>query len=89
MKLIVNTCYSHILWIQQAGPLFSQAVNRMCITTPPDYSGEGFNGYISTTAEFDIRDLKIFSNLWHAFYDLPDKIRADLYAAARGLGGTV
>lgn len=89
MKLTVNTCYSHILWIQQAGPLFSQAVSKMCIISSPDYGSEGFNGYISTTVEFEIKDLKVFSNLWYSFYDLPSTTRLNLYGMAKGLGGTV
>lgn len=48
MKLIVNTCYSHLLWIMCAGEQYSLAVSKMCITKGPYHQHEGVAGYIET-----------------------------------------
>lgn len=86
MKLIINTCYSHILWIMCAGEQYSAAVKEMAITKGPEHKYEGIAGYIETEAVFEIRDLKKFANLWDSYYSLSDKRRLDLYGLAKGLG---
>lgn len=41
VKILVNTCYSHILWIMCAGELYSNAVDKMTITKSPLHKYEG------------------------------------------------
>jgi len=86
MKLTVNTCYSHILYIMTSGPLYSQAVNSMKTIKGPDFVSEGMAGYIETEVEFYIKDLEVFSRLWYAWYSLTDTQRINLYGLAKGLG---
>lgn len=86
MKLIVTTCYTHILWIMCAGPLFKEAVHQMHITASPDFASEGVAGYIETTVEFEIASLEKFTNLWNSYYSLSESRRLDLYGLAKGLG---
>lgn len=87
MKLIVNCCYSQVLWIMCAGPLYSDAVSKMTITKGPLHQFEGMAGYIETEVEFDIKDLNIFTRLWYSWYSLTDAKRLNLYGLAMGLGG--
>lgn len=86
MKLVVNACYSHILYIMCAGEVFSDSVKEMAILKGPFHKHEGIAGYIETEAVFEIRDLKKFANLWDSYYSLSDKRRLDLYGLAKGLG---
>lgn len=86
MKIIVNTCYSHILHIMCAGPLFSIAINSMNITKGPCHQHEGVAGYIETEVEFQIKNLEIFTRLWMSWYSLSDIKRINLYGLAKGLG---
>lgn len=86
MKLIVNTCYSHILWIMCAGELYSKAVKSMCITKGPYHQYEGMDGYIETEVTFEIADLEVFTRLWNSYYSLSDTKRLNLYGLAKGLG---
>ena len=86
MKLTVNTCYSHIIWIMCAGELYSQSVSKMCIIKGPYHQYEGVAGYIETEVEFEIRDLEKFSRLWYSWYTLSDTKRLNLYGLAKGLG---
>lgn len=69
-----------------AGPVYSNAVTSMKILRGPDHSGEGFNGYIETDVEFEIKDILVFANLWNSFYSLSDRRKLDLYGLAKGLG---
>lgn len=85
MKLQVNTCYSHILYIQCAGELFSQAVHKLEMSAP-NFAHEGVAGYIQVDVIFHIKDLTIFSRLWDSWYTLPEKRRIELYGLAKGLG---
>ena len=86
MKLIVNTCYSHLLWIMCAGEQYSFAVSKMCITKGPYHQHEGVAGYIETEVEFEIKDLEKFSRLWYSWYSLTYRKRIDLYGLAKGEG---
>lgn len=86
MKIIVNTCYSHILYIMCSGELFSQAVNKMCITKGPMHKHEGMAGFIETEVVFEINNLEIFTRLWYSWYSLSDTKRLNLYGLAKGLG---
>lgn len=85
MKLEVNTCYSHILWMQCSGELFTQAINKMEMGAP-NFAHEGVNGYIDVKATFYIRDLSQFSRLWNSWYSLSDNKKLNLYGLAKGLG---
>jgi len=86
MKLTVNTCYSHILWIMCAGELFSKAVSNMSIVKGPCYEHEGMAGYIETEVVFTIKDLKAFADLWYSWYTLSQTKRLNLYGLAKGYG---
>lgn len=86
MKLVVNTCYSHVLYIMCAGETFSNAVKEMAILKGPFHQYEGVAGYIETEVVFEIRDLKKFADLWDSYYSLSHKRRLDLYGLAKGLG---
>jgi hypothetical protein len=86
MKLIINCCYSRLLWIMCSGPSFNNAIEGMTITKGPFHQYEGMAGYIETEVEFKIRDLRKFTDLWESYYTLTDKRRLDLYGLAKGLG---
>lgn len=86
MKIIANTCYSHILWIMCSGETFSDAVSKMCIVKGPYHKNEGTAGYIETEVEFEIANLEKFTHLWYSWYHLTDKRRLELYSLAKGLG---
>ncbi len=86
MKLTINTCYSRILWIMRSGPVFSDCVESMKIVKGPHHQYEGMAGYIETEAEFVLKDLVKFANLWDSWYTLTDKRKLDLYGLAKGLG---
>lgn len=86
MKLLTTTCYSRILYLLTAGRLFSEAVNSLKITSSPDFKAEGFNGFIETTVEIEIKDLKKFTDIWESYFSLTDAQRTNLYGLAKGLG---
>lgn len=86
MKLTVNTCYSHVLWIMCAGELFSRAVSDMAIVKAPCFEHEGVSGYIETEVVFTIKDLKVFADLWYSWYTLSETKRLNLYGLAKGYG---
>lgn len=86
MKLTVNTCYSHILWIMCAGELFSKAVRDMSIVKGPYFEHEGMAGYIETEVTFTIKDLKVFADLWDSWYTLSQTKKLNLYGLAKGRG---
>jgi hypothetical protein len=86
MKLIINCCYSRLLWIMCSGPSFSNAIEGMTITKGPLHQYEGMAGYIETEVEFKIRDLRKFTDLWESYYALTDKRKLDVYGIAKGLG---
>lgn len=69
-----------------AGELYSNAVKAMAIVDGPHHKYEGVAGYIETTVLFEIRDLKVFANLWDSWYTLSDRRRSELYGLAKGLG---
>lgn len=67
MKLIVTTCYSHLMYMQMRGEEFQKAVHSVSYTQPKfDY--EGMAGYIETTVTFNITDLQIFTKLYMSWY---------------------
>lgn len=86
MKLSVNCCYSHLLYIMCAGEVYSNSVKEMAITKGPLHQCEGMAGYIETEVVFEIRDLKKFADLWDSYYSLSDRRRLDLYGLAKGYG---
>lgn len=69
-----------------SGPLFSKAVRDIKILSNPNFSGEGFNGYIETNFEATIVGIRDFAQLWDSWYSLPEKERIALYNLAKGLG---
>lgn len=86
MKIIANTCYSHILWMLCSGPIFSDSVSKFTITKGPFHNHEGMAGYIETEVELEISNLEKFTHLWYSWYHLSDKKRLDVYGLAKGLG---
>ena len=68
----------------KAGPKLSKAVDKICIIRAPDFDGEGFNGYIETDIEAEIKDLQEFTTLYSEWYYLPDSERIALYKEAKG-----
>ena len=86
MKLTIKTCYSRVLYLMTSGTLFSQAVASMSIDNMPNFELEGLNGYIETEITLIIKDLKIFTNIWEAYYSLSDTAKLNLYGLAKGLG---
>lgn len=86
MKVEVNTCYTHILYMLCAGPIFGDAVSSFAIKEGPHYQYEGVAGYIETVVTFEVKDLRKFTDLWLSWYSLTDKKRLDLYGLAKGLG---
>lgn len=86
MKLTINCCYSQLLWIMCAGESYSNSVERMTIKKGPLHQYEGMAGYIETEVEFEIKDLRKFTDLWYSYYSLPDRRKLDLYGLAKGLG---
>lgn len=69
-----------------AGELFSKAVQSTNFIKGPCFEHEGIAGYIETDVEFIINDLRIFTNLWEAWYTLSSIQRTNLYGLAKGLG---
>lgn len=84
MKITDTTCYSHILWLQTRGERFKQAINKLSITYGPAFDYEGIAGYIETTVEIEVKDLKVFSDIWLEWYTLHSDTRAKLYSLAKG-----
>ena len=85
MKLTGKTCYTQLLWLMCSGELLEQAVHKVSYTTP-EFKYEGMAGCIETNYEIDVKDLIVFSNIWYAWYNLPEKRRLELYGLAKGLG---
>lgn len=85
MKLTVNTCYSHILYILLAGPKFSNSVSKFRIIDGPHHQYEGAAGFIETEVEFDIKDLELFAKLWYEYCHLVDEDRMRLRQLAMGI----
>ena len=80
MKLSVTTCYSHILFVQLQGEKFSNAISSFKLTSP-NFSAEGFNGYIEVTVEFELRSLTSFAEIYDSWYEYPR--RSEFYADIR------
>jgi hypothetical protein len=85
MKLVGKTCYTQLLWLMCSGENLQQAASKVTFKSP-DFNGEGFNGYIETDYEIEIKDLKLFANIWNSWYSLTEKRRIELYGLAKGLG---
>ena len=83
MKLIVTTCYSHLLYMQMQGPLFQQAVSSVSFTSPR-FDHEGLAGYIETTITFEVHDLAVFSKLYMSWYTYADRDTMYKHALGRG-----
>lgn len=81
MKLSVTTCYSHILFMQLHGEKFANAICFAKISSP-NFDAEGFNGYIEVTAEFEIKNLATFTEIYNSWYAYPK--RSEFYADIRG-----
>ncbi len=86
MKIIINCCYTQLLYVMCQGEVFSLACGKMTILKGPCHKYEGMAGYIETEVEFDGIDLERFSKLWNSFYSLSEKRKLDLYGLAKGLG---
>ena len=56
----------------------------MAILKGPDFSGEGFNGYIECEVVFEIEQLDVFAKIWLEWYVLPDTVRTKYYNMALG-----
>jgi len=84
MKIIEKTCYSHLLYIQTRGVDFKRAVKEIALLKGPDFSGEGFNGYIECEVVFEIEQLDVFTKIWLEWYVLPDTVRTKYYNMALG-----
>jgi hypothetical protein len=87
MKLTVNTCYTRLLYLLTAGPEFGRAVQSFTVLRGPDFEHEGVAGYIETDVEFEIRDLRRFTNIWDAWSSQIETQKLNLYNLAKGLGG--
>ena len=85
MKISGKTCYSHLLWLLCAGERYQQAVHRISFTSP-QFDYEGMSGYIETDYVIEVKDLKMFADIWYAWHALSDKRRIELYGLAKGLG---
>lgn len=81
MKLSLTTCYSHLLFMLMHGDKFEQAVTSFK-SSAPNFTGEGFNGYIEVSVEFEIKNLTVFAELFSAWYDSPR--RSEFYADIKG-----
>lgn len=79
MKLITNTCYSHIVYMQQQSYLWNQAVTSMKMGKPR-FDHEGVAGYIETDVEFQIASIDAFSKLWMSWYTEETSKRNDIYS---------
>jgi hypothetical protein len=79
-------CYSKLLWIMCAGPVFSECISNLNIIRNPNFAHEGMAGYIETEVEFTVTDLAKFANLYESYYTLSDKRKLELYGLAKGLG---
>lgn len=78
MRLIVTTCYSHIVYMQQQPGLWVKAIKGMTLGTP-GFEYEGMAGYIETKVEFEISDISLFAKLWMSWYSEDVNTRVDLY----------
>lgn len=67
MKLIVTTCYSHLMYMQLRAEHYQKAVDSVSYTTPR-FDFEGIAGYIETTITFQIKDLETFTKLYMGWY---------------------
>ena len=81
MKLSVTTCYSHILFMQLQGEKFADAIRSVKMSAP-NFGAEGFNGYIEVTAEFEIKSLATFTEIYNAWYTYSK--RSEFYADIKG-----
>ena len=54
------------------GEKFQKAITRFTATTP-DFENEGFKGYIEVNVIFDIKDIKLFAELWESSYIFPSE----------------
>lgn len=86
MKLVINTCYSRVLWVLCSGEAYSEAVSQMAITKGPYFEYEGASGYIETEVVFEIKDLKKFTDIWESWHSLTDVRKLNLYGLAKGYG---
>lgn len=72
MKIEVKTCYSHLLWMQLQGKIFSTAIESFTCSRPL-FEFEGVSGYIEVTINFNIRELSAFAELWSGWYTYTDR----------------
>lgn len=82
MKLNVTMCYSHLLWMLTNQ--YSQLVFNSVSFSSPDLNSEGFNGYIETKVTFEIKNLKLFSEIFDNFYTATDELKLKFYNMAKG-----
>jgi hypothetical protein len=84
MKITDTTCYSHLLYLQTRGERFKQAIHKLSITYGPAFDHEGMAGYIETTIEIEVKDLRTFTDIWLEWYNLPTDKRNQMYNLAKG-----
>lgn len=63
MNLKTTMCHATLLSMLFMPERFSRAV-RKYNASAPDIEHEGFNGYMETHVEFEIKDLDEFNSLW-------------------------
>ena len=78
MKLVTNTCYSHIIHMQMQPALWSQAITGFKMGKPR-FEHEGMAGYIETDVEFQIGSISAFAELWMSWYTESTENRNRMY----------
>jgi len=71
MKILVTTCYSHLLYMILQGEKFQHAVYKYS-SSSPDFQHEGVLGYVEVKLDIDIKNLESFAELWSSWYIAPN-----------------
>lgn len=86
MKIEVGPiCYSHLVYMLQQGPKFSEAIHSFTCNAPA-FEFEGMAGYIECKPVFEVKDLQKFTDLYNAWYTESIEDRNTLYNSVKKNG---
>ena len=84
MKIIETMCHSHLLSMLLQPEKFECCI-RSYKATAPNIAYEGMAGYMETHVEFDVSDIKLFSDLWEGARSYPSNRSAWYHTVRAGL----
>ncbi len=87
MELKVKMCHSHLMAMMLQPEHFEQAIHKYTATAP-EWSSEGFNGYMKIECTFHVKSLDQFTKLWDDAYIFPTERSAWYSRVCNGVGRT-